>query len=217
MATSITTGNIPACQRPARTATSVRSSLAPRKRRVSASSVTNARTTRTPVICSRSTRLTSSIRSCISRKLGTIRLTMKPIGRPSAGTIAATSQDSPALTWTAITRPPTIMIGADTISVPPISTSICTCWTSLVSRVISEGAPKCWTSRAEKVPTRRKSALRTSRPKPIALRAENHTAPIEQATWTRVTTSITMPRRRMMPVSPVTTPRSMMSAFRLGR
>ena len=86
--------------------------------------------------------------------------------------------------------PPTIMIGADTIRVPPISTSICTCCTSLVSRVISDGAPKCCTSRAENEPTRWKIAARRSRPKPIALRAENHTAAIAQTIWTSETASI---------------------------
>ena len=54
--------------------------------------------------------------------------------------------------------PPTIMIGAITIRVHDISTSICTCWTSLVSRVIRLGAPKCCTSRCENVPTRWKIA-----------------------------------------------------------
>ena len=46
--------------------------------------------------------------------------------------------------------PPTHMIGAVTIIVKVISTSICTCWTSLVVRVISDGAPNLPTSRAEK-------------------------------------------------------------------
>ena len=45
--------------------------------------------------------------------------------------------------------PPTHMIGAATSIVQVISTSICTCCTSLVVRVISEGAPKWATSRAE--------------------------------------------------------------------
>ena len=39
------------------------------------------------------------------------------------------------------------MIGAATSIVQVITTSICTCCTSLVLRVISDGAPKCWTSR----------------------------------------------------------------------
>ena len=52
-----------------------------------------------------------------------------------------------------------------------ISTSICTCCTSLVLRVISDGAPNGLSSRAEKVSTRSKIAPRTSRPKPIAILA----------------------------------------------
>ena len=50
--------------------------------------------------------------------------------------------------------PPTHMIGADTISVNVIRTSIWTCCTSLVVRVISDGAPNWPTSRAENVWTR---------------------------------------------------------------
>ena len=197
LATTITVGNIAACQRPARMATSVSCALASANRVVSCSSRTYARTTRTPVICSRSSRLTSSMRSCISRKLGTIWRMMSPMEMPRTGTTARTSQDRPMSSRAAMMMPPTIMIGAATMSVPPISTSICTCCTSLVSRVISDGAPKCWTSRAEKEPTRRKMAARRSRPKPIALRAENHTAAIEQTTCTSETASISPPWRTM--------------------
>jgi hypothetical protein len=193
LATIITVGNIAACQRPARTATSVSSALASAKRAVSCSSRTKARTTRTPVICSRSSRLTSSMRSCMSRKLGTICRTIRPIDTPSTGTTASTSHERPMSSRAAMMMPPTIMIGAETIRVPPMSTSICTCCTSLVSRVMSDGAPKCCTSRAEKDPTRPKIAARRSRPKPIALRAENHTAAIEQTTCTRETASISPP------------------------
>ena len=64
-------------------------------------------------------------------------------------------------------------------------------------RVMSDGAPKCVTSRAEKLPTRWKTAPRTSRPKPIALRAPNHTAAMVQATCTNVMASITTPTWRM--------------------
>ena len=49
----------------------------------------------------------------------------------------------------AMITPPTIMIGEETAMVQAISTSICTCCTSLVLRVISDGAPKCWTSLVE--------------------------------------------------------------------
>ena len=50
------------------------------------------------------------------------------------------------------------MIGAATSSVQIISTSICTCCTSLVMRVISDGAPNVATSWAEKSVTRWNSA-----------------------------------------------------------
>ena len=170
-----------------------------------------------PVICSRSRRLTSSIFSCMTRKLGTIRLTMKPIRPPSTGTVTTISHDRPTSSRVAITIAPTIMIGADTIMVKPSSTSICTCWTSLVSRVISDGAPKCWTSRAENDPTRWKISARTSRPKPIAVRAANHTATTEHSACTSEIASISAPRSMMKSVSPVTTPLSMISALMLGR
>ena len=60
--------------------------------------------------------------------------------------------------------------------VQAITTSICTCCTSLVMRVMSDGAPNVPTSRAEKSVTWWKSAARTSRPKPIATRAPTRTA-----------------------------------------
>lgn len=67
--------------------------------------------------------------------------------------------------------PPTHMIGADTSRVNVISASICTCWTSLVVRVISDGAPKWPISRAENDCTRSKTAPRMSRPTADAVRA----------------------------------------------
>ena len=107
-----------------------------------------------PVICSRRIRFTPSMRVCISRKPGTIREMMKPTARNSTGTQTTSSQDSPRSSRIAISTPPTIMIGAATIIVQVISTSICTCWTSLVLRVISDGAPIWATSRLQNVPTR---------------------------------------------------------------
>ena len=68
------------------------------------------------------------------------------------------------------TTPPTNVIGATTSRVHVISTSICTCWTSFVIRVISDGAPNAPTSRAENAVTRWNNFVRTSRPKPIAAR-----------------------------------------------
>ena len=57
---------------------------------------------------------------------------------------------------------------AATSSVHDMSTSIWTCWTSLVILVMSDGAPKRDTSWVEKPVTRWKRSLRTSRPKPMA-------------------------------------------------
>ena len=51
------------------------------------------------------------------------------------------------------------------IMLRPISTTIWTCWTSLVLRVISDGVPKWLSSACEKLSTLRKIAPRTSRPK----------------------------------------------------
>ena len=47
----------------------------------------------------------------------------------------------------------------------PIRTTIWTCWTSLVLRVISDAVPNVSSSAREKLSTLRKIALRTSRPK----------------------------------------------------
>ena len=124
-----------------------------------------------PVICSRSTRFTVSIRSCIIRNSGRICRTTSRIAPASTGMATATSQDRPTSSRSAMKMPPTMVIGADSSMVADISTSICTCWTSLVVRVISDGAPKRFTSRAEKARTRPKIASRTSRPKLIATRA----------------------------------------------
>ena len=65
--------------------------------------------------------------------------------------------------------PPTAMIGARIITFRPMTTSIWTCWTSFVLRVISDGGPKVFVSVWEKLRTFRKIALRTSRPKAIAV------------------------------------------------
>ena len=166
----MTIGKISACSRPTLVATSVSSALAPPNRAVSCGSRTNARTTRIPVICSRRIRLTASIRACMTRNCGTIRTITAPMASTSTGTHTAISQDSPTSSRSAMTTPPTHMIGAATSIVQVSRTSICTCCTSLVLRVISDGAPNRLTSRAENSPTRWKIAARTSRPKPIAVR-----------------------------------------------
>ncbi len=169
--TSITVGNISVWSRPTRSAVSVSSRFETSKRRASARSRTNARTTRIPLICSRSTRLTVSIRGCIARNCGTIREMISPTLPASTGTAITRSRESVRSSRSAITIPPMHMIGADTSIVVPISTSICTCCTSLVVRVMSDGAPNRPTSRAENSPTCAKIAPRRSRPYAIAARA----------------------------------------------
>jgi hypothetical protein len=171
LSTSMTIGKISACSLPAASATAVTSVLAAWNRSVSTGSRTNARTTRMPVICSRSTRLMPSMRTCMSRNFGTIRAMTSPIATISTGTQTAISQDRPTSSCKAMATPPTHMIGAATSIVQDTSTSICTCCTSFVLRVISDGAPNRPSSCAENSPTRWKRAERTSRPKPIPVRA----------------------------------------------
>ncbi len=167
----MTTGNISASRLPVPRDTSVRSALAFRKRCCSYSSRTKARMTRLPVICSRSTRFTVSSRSCIARNSGRSLRTISVTQIASTGTTPTSTPESGTSRPSAITMPPTHMIGADTISVNVIRASIWTCCTSLVVRVISEGAPKPPTSRAEKDCTRSKTAARRSRPSAAAVRA----------------------------------------------
>ena len=59
------------------------------------------------------------------------------------------------------------IIGAMSTTLSIISTTICTCCTSLVVRVMSDGAPKRLTSACENLCTRRNSAPRVSRPSAI--------------------------------------------------
>jgi hypothetical protein len=107
----------------------------------------------------------------MARNCGTIRTTIEPIDSRRAGTLTTISQASPTSCRSARMMPPTHMIGAVTSMLQVITTSICTCCTSFVVRVISEGAPKEAISRAENAPTWEKSPPRTSRPKAIAVRA----------------------------------------------
>ena len=63
--------------------------------------------------------------------------------------------------------PPTARIGAMIIMFRPIRTTIWTCWTSLVLRVMSDGVPNRLSSACEKLSTLRKIAPRRSRPNAI--------------------------------------------------
>ena len=166
----ITMGNISAIRRPALSEVSVTSLLTLANRAVSCGSRTNARTTRIPVICSRRTRFNPSIRSCITRNCGTICEITIPIQIVSNGILTSRIDDSPTSTRSAMMVPPIAVIGAAISKVHVINTIICTCCTSLVMRVMSDGAPIAPTSRAENAPTWWKSAPLTSRPNPIATR-----------------------------------------------
>ena len=93
--------------------------------------------------------------------------------------------------------PPIMLIGAVTMRVALSMTSICTCWASLVFRVMSDGAPKWLTSRAEKPSTRWNRAPRTSRPNLMAAIAPARTAPMVQNTWSTLIPSMIIPNCRM--------------------
>lgn len=127
--------------------------------------------TRLPVICSRSTRFTVSSRTCMVRNSGRRRRTIRLTLIPRTGTTASSTPDRGTSWPSAMTMPPTHMIGADTISVNVMSVSIWTCCTSFVVRVIRDGAPNWPISRAEKDCTRSNTEARTSRPSATAVRA----------------------------------------------
>ncbi len=124
-----------------------------------------------PASCSRITRLTASMRTCILRKYGTARLMMSPTASSSTGTATTRIHDSVGSSLTAKMTPPIARMGVDTRIVQVMSTNICTCCTSFVVRVMSDGAPNLATSRSEKSPTRVKTVARRSRPSDIATRA----------------------------------------------
>ena len=105
--------------------------------------------------------------------------------------------DRPTSWRSASTMPPTQVIGAAISNVHVMRRNICTCWTSFVMRVISDGAPKSPTSRAEKPVTVWKMPLRTSRPKAMAAFDPKYTAPVAATTCSSVTASITPPMCQM--------------------
>ncbi len=87
--------------------------------------------------------------------------------RAITGTITTRMPVSGTSWRRAMITPPTSMIGADTMTVRPMRTTIWTCWTSFVLRVISEAVPKWLTSTWENVSTFPKMPARRSRPKAI--------------------------------------------------
>ena len=180
-----------------RSAVAVRSAFASPNRWPSGLVRTNARITRTPVICSRSTWLIRSILTCMTRNCGTTVISMAPMTTAITGTATTSRSDSTAPSLTAMIIPPTHMIGAMTISVSPICRNSWICWISLVLRVIRDGVPKRFISRAEKDCTRVNTAARMSAPAPIATRDAQYTATIARTPTARAMASMTPPVVKM--------------------
>ncbi len=139
------------------------------KRRCSCSSLTNARMTRIPESFSRMTWFTRSTRICISPNRGSALRITSPMMIAIRGMITAIRPERGTSCLSAMITPPTAMIGAATITLSPMTTTICTCWTSFVVRVMSEGAPNEFISASEKLSTLWKSLCLTSRPNAIAV------------------------------------------------
>ena len=110
-----------------------------------------------------------SIFFCIDLKSGNARVSTRPMKTPITGTATRITLESGTSKRSAMMMPPTAVIGAASVRLSIISTSICTCWTSFVVRVISEGVPKWLSSACEKLSTLRNSRPRTSRPKAMAV------------------------------------------------
>ena len=111
-----------------------------------------------PLSTSRVTWFTRSIRACIDLKSGIADRTIRPMNTSSIGMATKTTVDSDTLSRSAMMMPPIIIMGASRMTLSIINTTICTCCTSLVVRVISDGVPKRLTSACEKLSTWRKSA-----------------------------------------------------------
>ena len=110
----------------------------------------------------RSTFFCMFLKSGIAMRMTTTRNTTM------MGRITAKLSDS-GLSWrSAMMMPPMPIMGAKMSSERPRTTIICTCCTSLVPRVMSEGVPNRLTSAWEKLSTLRKRLPRTSRPKLMA-------------------------------------------------
>ncbi len=121
--------------------------------------------TRTPVSVSRITWLMRSTFFCIAWNSGIARRMVSPMTSAIRGRMTSSSRDIAASSRTARMMPPMIIIGADRMTVRPMNTTVWTCWTSLVLRVMSDAGPNWLTSTCENVSTDSKMAARTSRPK----------------------------------------------------
>ena len=108
--------------------------------------------------------LMRSIFFCMDMNSGVARVITRPMNAPMMGIATRMTVESVTLRRSAMMTPPMAIIGAMSTTLSIIRTTICTCCTSLVVRVMSDGAPNRLTSACENFCTRRKSAPRVSRP-----------------------------------------------------
>ena len=168
---SMSVGKMSANSRVTFSVVCVRSSFATANRSCSCCVRTKARITLMPVRFSRRTPLTASILTCITRNSGTAFAIIRPMTISISGTVTSRRLDSWTFSRMAMMMPPMAVTGASTIIVSPTMTSIWSCWTSLVFRVISDGTVKRCIWASENSSTRRKRSPRRSRPNRIEVRA----------------------------------------------
>ena len=143
------------------------------------------------------TRLIASILVWLAWKSGMAARMTRPMTMAIRGMTTTSSPDRATSVRRAMMTPPMMSSGAETSIVRPKKTTVWTCCTSLVLRVMSDAGPKWLTSTCENVSTLVKTAERTSRPKPMAMRAARYTAAMAVTPRAADTTSISPPVRRM--------------------
>lgn len=120
----------------------VSSSLTSAKRFSSYLTRANALMTRMPPRFSRMSWLMRSVRACTFLNNGMAERSTTNRNTNITGRITASEMDSFMSCRNAMMMPPMAIMGANSIMVRPMASSIWTCWTSFVLRVMSEGAPK---------------------------------------------------------------------------
>ncbi len=168
---SISVGKMRAKSRVTFSVVWVRSSFATANRSSSCAVRTKARITLMPVRFSRRTPFTASIFTCMTRNSGTAFAIISPMTISISGTVTSRRLDSWTFSRMAMMMPPIAVTGASTIIVSPTMTSIWSCCTSLVLRVIRDGTVKRCIWARENSSTRRNRSPRRSRPKRIDVRA----------------------------------------------
>lgn len=144
LATSRTPGRSITWIAPTRRARPVRSRLADSNRSLAVRSRRNARITRVPLSCSRSTRFTVSTAACSLAANGVTKVTKSPTPTPS--TTAATTITGANVTDACSDRTtaPTVMIGAVTATLVTRKIACATTAVSREVRVSIVGVPNSW-------------------------------------------------------------------------